>query len=371
MSWLGLLLRNLWRRPGRSLFTLLGVAIALASFIALTGLAHGLGQAARESLDERGIHLLVIRRGSVEFFSAILPQTLGAQIAAIPGVVAVAPELSNLLPVGEDGHALVAGWPAGGFQWQGLHLRSGRIPEPDEHGVVLGEALAEALNAEVGGTVELNLEPFPVLGIAAFGAALNRGMVMLPLPQLQRLLGRDGQVTLFHLQVERPGDRTAQEAVRRAVLALRRDLAVVTSDEVLKGNRSIELLNSLSNALALAALVLAGFSVLNTLAMAVEERTREIGVLAAIGWSRGRVLRLVLGEGALLSLMGGLLGALLGEGALAALNAMVLQGGTQALGGPGVIAVALGYGVLVGLLGALWPAWRATQISPAAAMQRG
>lgn len=371
MSWLGLLLRNLWRRPGRSLFTLFGVAIALASFIALTGLSRGLGQAARASLDERGIHLLVIRRGSVEFFSAILPQSLGERIAAIPGVTAVSPELSNLLPVGEDGHALVAGWPAGGFQWQGLRLLHGRLPAPGEHGVVLGEALAAALNAEVGSTVELNLEPFPVLGIAGFGAALNRGMAMLPLPQMQRLLGRDAQVTLFHLQVERPGDRAAAEAVRTAILALRRDLAVVTSDEVLKGNRSVATFNSLANALALAALVLAGFSVLNTLAMAVEERTREIGVLAAIGWSRGRILRLVLGEGAALAVLGGLLGTLLGEGALAALNAMVLQGGTQATGGPGVIAEALGFGVLVGLLGALWPAWRATRISPAAAMRRG
>ncbi|WP_295449375.1 ABC transporter permease [uncultured Thiodictyon sp.] len=372
MNWFGPALRNLWRRPGRSFFTLLGVTIALASFIALTGLARGMQLAARESLDERGVHLLVIRRGSVEFFSAILPQTLGERIAAIPGVVAVSPELSNLLPIGEDTHALVAGWPAGGFQWERLTLLRGRLPDPGEHGLVLGEALAEALHADVGAVVELNLESFPVLGIAGFGAALNRGMAMLPLPELQRLLGRDGQVTLFHLRIERPGDRAAEAAVRTAIQALRRDLAVVTSDEVLSGNRSVAMLNALADALALAALVLAGLSVLNTLAMSVEERTREIGVLAAIGWSRGRILRLILGEGAVLSAAGGVLGAVLGQVALTVLNRLVLAGGgTRAVSGPGVLAAALGFGLLAGVLGALWPAWRATRISPAAAMRRG
>lgn len=372
MNWAGLVFRNLWRRPGRSAFTLLGVAMALASFLTLASISRGLERAARESLDERGIHLLVIKRGTVEFFSAVLPESLGVSLAAVPGVAAVSPELDNLLPVGEDGHALVAGWPDDGFQWRDLRLLRGRLPLPGERAAVLGEALAEALRADLGAQISINLEHFTVVGVAGFGTALNRGMAMLPLAQMQRLLARPGQVTLFHLRLHDPTDRAVRDAVRVAALALRADLSVVTSDEVLRGNRSMAMLSAVSDALAIAALLIAVFSVLNTLAMSVEERTREIGVLAAIGWSRGRILRLVLGEGLLLAGLGGLLGSGLGLAAIAALNHLVLQqGGTHAASGPALLATALGVGLLVGALGALWPAWRATRISPAAAMRRG
>lgn len=372
MTWLGLLLRNLWRRPGRSLFTLLGVAIALASFVTLAGLARGIERAARDSLDERGIHLLVVKRGTVEFFAAILPQALGERIAALPGVAEVSPELANLLSVGEDGHALVAGWPESSFQWSGLRLLRGRLPAPGERAVVLGEALAEALHAEPGDRVEINLEPFPVAGIAGFGSTLNRGMAILPLPELQRLIGRAGQVTLFQLRLHRPGDHAAEAAIRAGVQAMRPDLSVVTSDEVLRSNRSVAMLGALADALSLAALALAALSVLNTLAMAVEERGREIGVLAAIGWSRGRILRLVLGEGMLLAAGGGMLGAGLGLLAMALLNRLLLvQGGTHVSASLATLVTAFGAALLVGALGALWPAWRATRISPAAAMRRG
>lgn len=372
MTWLGLVWRNLARRPGRSLFTLLGVGLALASFLTLASISRGLDQAARGSLDERGVHMLVVKRATVEFFSAILPEGLGAELARLPGVTGVSPELANLLPVGEDGHALVAGWPVGGFQWEGLRLLAGRPPEPGERGVVLGEGLAEALGLRPGQPVRIQLEEFPVLGIAGFGAALNRGLAIMPLAELQRLLARPGQVTLFHLRLEAPGDPAAREAVRRAVAALRPDLAAVTSDEVLRGNRAMAMIAAVADALGLAALAIAVISVLNTLAMSVEERTREIGVLAAIGWPRGRILGLVLGEGLALAAAGGVLGALAGQGALELLNRLVLlEGGLEARSGGALVAMALGAGLLVGALGALWPAWRATRISPAAAMRRG
>ena len=371
MTWLGLLLRSLWRRRARSAFTILGVALALASFLTLASLSRGIEHSARESLNERGIHLLVMRRGSVEFFAAILPEALGAQIAAIPGVAAVSPELANLLGVGEDGHALVAGWPPDSFQWGELRLTAGRLPARGERAVVLGEALAEALRAGPGSDVDINLEAFPVAGIAAFGTALNRSVALMPLPDMQRLIARPGQVTLFQLRLHDPSDPAAREVVRAGVQALRPDLSVVASEDVLRGNRAVAMLGSVADALAIAAVLIAVVSVLNTLAMAVEERTQEIGVLAAIGWSRGRILRLILGEGLLLAALGSLIGAALGQGAIAVLNRLVLsQGGTHAASGASLLATALGVGLLVGAAGALWPAWRATRISPAAAMRR-
>lgn len=368
MTWLGFLLRNLARRPGRSIFTLLGVALATGSFLTLTGLSRGMVDASQASLAERGIDLVVVQRGMVEFFASTLPDSLGAGIAGVAEVAEVAGELSTLLPVGEDAHAIVSGWDPQGFQWRRLPLARGRLPGPGEAGVVLGDAVAEAMHVDVGDDVTLNFSRMRVTGIAGFSSLLNRGMAVMRLDSLQTLLARPGQVTLFHVRL-RPGG--AQASARRAISALRPGLSVTTANEVLSDNKAVQTLAAASGAVALVALVMASLSVLNTLAMAVEERTREIGILAAIGWSRGRILGLILGEGLLLAACGGVLGGGIGWLGNLLLGLTVVPGagmplaavlwlGTQAM----LAALALG------AAGAFWPAWRAARISPALALRR-
>jgi putative ABC transport system permease protein len=371
MSWLGFLLRNLWRRPGRSLFTLLAVALAIASFHVLAGLSRGMDRAAHDSLAERGIDLVVMKRGAVEFFASTLPQALAADIGRIPGVADVSAELGAVAPVGEEAHAIVGCWETDGFQWRTVPLTRGRLPASGEGGVVLGEGLAEATHIDVGGTVTLNFSDFHVTGIAAFSSALNRGMALMPLSDLQALMFREGQVSLFNVRLAAPGDPAAREAARDAIMALRPDLTVATTNEVLRGNRLVAILLASSDVIAGAALVIACLFVLNTLAMAVEERTRDIGILAAIGWSRRRIVALILSEGMLLAGLGGLLGTGLGRLGSNSLNLFVFLGGGPSTQATATFALAaLVAALAVGALGAFWPAWRAARLNPATALRR-
>ena len=371
MSWFGFLFRNLWRRPARSLFTLLAVALAIASFHVLAGLSRGMDEAAEASLAERGIDLVVMKRGAVEFFSSTLPQSLAADIRAIPGVADVSGELGAVTPVGEEAHAIVGGWEPDGFQWRTVPLTRGALPTPGEGGVVLGEGLAEATGIDVGGRIRLNYTEFRVTGIAAFTSAINRGMALMPLPDLQALLSREAQVSMFNVRLAAAGDAAALETTRQAIAALQPNLAVTTTNEILRGNRVVAILLASSDAIAVAALVIACLFVLNTLAMAVEERTRDIGVLAAIGWSRRRIVALILCEGVLLAGVGGLLGTGLGWLGGDSLNLLVFLGGglsTQASASFALAALAAALGV--GALGAFWPAWRAARLNPSAALRR-
>jgi putative ABC transport system permease protein len=110
--------------------------------------------------------------------------------------------------------------------------------------------------------------------------------------------------------------------------------------------------------------------VFNTMLMSVSERTREIGVLLAIGWRRGRVIRLVLIESAALSVLGGLLGVLLGVLGVTVLeHHAMLRGKIDGLFTGGLFASALGLALGLGLLGGLYPAWRASRLVPAAALR--
>ena len=371
MTWPGLLLRNLVRRPGRSSFTLLGVALAIAGFLTLTSVSKGLEEASQSSLRERGIDLVVMQRGMVEFFASNLPESLSREIAKIPGIANVAGELGALLPIGDDNHALAAGWQPDSQAFRSIPLSRGRLPVPGERGVVLGQVLADALQIEVGATVRLQFTPFKVVGIADFSSPLNSGMAILPLPDLQALLGRVGQVTLFQMQLVDPGDDKTTTAVRAAVTALRPDLVVSVADEVLRNNRQVAMLSASSAAISIAALVMASLLILNTLLMAVEERTHEIGILAAIGWSRWRIIGLILNEGMLLAAAGGLLGAVAGQLGGLALHRFVMAGSGIAISAqlaPAIIAVVCAVGL--GGLGALYPAWKASRLSPTTALRQ-
>ena len=368
MTWLGLLLRNLWRRPGRSTLTLLGIILAVASFVALSELSRGIETAARAALDERGVDLVVAERGMVEFFASSLPERLEQDISRLPGVADVSAELGALVPVGADNHAIVGGWRVDSFAWRGVPVIRGRMPTPGGGEVLLGDALAEALGADIGAEVTLGFSRLRVSGIAAFHSAFNRSLALMPLPDLQSLLARPGRVTVFQIRLRHGDDVTA---FRSAIVALSPGLSVTATDELLRDNKAMAILNVMSGAIALVALAMACLAVMNTLAMAVEERTRDIGILAAIGWSRARMLALILSEGMLLALAGGMVGGALGAVGITALKQVVLPNVAMS-GRPAasLMLAALAAALAVGGLGAFWPAWRASRIRPAAALRR-
>jgi putative ABC transport system permease protein len=371
MTWLGLLLRNLLRRPGRSIFTLLGVALAIGSFLALASLSSGMQDGAQATLEERGIDLMVIKRGMVEVFGGSLPEALGDRIRQLPGVAGASGELNTMLQLDDETHVVVSGWGERDFMFREMKLLRGRRPEPGEAGVILGDTLAEARHLDLGADIMLDFTPFKVVGIGAFSSPMLRGIVIMPLARMQQLLARSSQVTLFQVRVAAPHDPAAREAARARIGALGPDLLVLTSDQALQGSKAMAMLSSSSLAIAVVALTMACLSVLNTLAMSVEERIREIGILSTIGWQPARILALVLSEGVLLAAAGGLVGVALGFVADQLLIALVLPGSgmtaraTLSLAGTGIAAA-----LSVGLLGGLWPAWRASRLPPAAALRQ-
>ncbi len=370
MTLFGIALRNLWRRPGRSVFTLLGVALAVASYLTMAGLSRSLADGTKDSLKERGVDLVVSRRGLVELFGGSLPADLKTPILAAPEVAEATPELVTLLEVGDGVQSIVSGWEEGGFTYREMKLLRGRMPHPGRHEIIVGDELAEAMHKGLGGTVTLNFEDFTIVGVADFGSGMLRGMAVMPLSDLQALLGLPGRATMFQVRLKH---RDAL-ALRRATAALERvrnDLNVAGSDEFLRSNKTIGMLSTASLAIAIVAMAMASLSVLNTLAMAVEERVREIGVLASIGWPRRRILGLILLEGVILAGLGGVVGACVGQVALMFLDYTLLPGSGLTVETNSLIALqALFAALVVGAVGGMGPALQASNLTPAAALRR-
>src|SRR4051812_25638370 len=122
MTWFGLVTGNLLRRPGRAAFTVLGVGLAVASYMALTGLTRGMIEGANASHEERGVDLVVADRGMIDVFAGSLSESLDAEIRRQPGVADIAAELDASLELPGAGQVIVGGWPADQFNFREMHL---------------------------------------------------------------------------------------------------------------------------------------------------------------------------------------------------------------------------------------------------------
>jgi putative ABC transport system permease protein len=371
MNHLELAFRNLKRRPARSILTILGVAFAVGSFITLYGLSRSVHENVQRSFDEHGTDLTVRRRGIAEPFGGTIPQTVMPEIAKIPGVAAVSGQLITFAATDNDDSVLAAGWAPDSFYWDNVPLKAGRIPNPNEHKVAMvGNDIAQALGKKVGDEITLLGEKFRIVGLTDYHSIINRNQVIVNLADLQDLTFRAGAVTFLSIKLEHPTDQAEADRIARTIEGMEK-LSVSRSEGMLRSDSLFGLMTAVSTSMAWVALFMGVLMVLNTLLMAVLERTREIGILSAIGWSTERIMGALVIEGFILSAFGSVLGIVLGVAGSKLLSSIPAIGRYVAVEPtlPLIAATALA-AIVLGILGSFYPAFVATRQSPAAALER-
>jgi putative ABC transport system permease protein len=371
MNHLQLAFRNLQRRPTRSILTVLGVAVAVGSFITLYGLSRSVNANVQQAFEERGTDLTIRRRGIAEPFGGTVPESIIPDVAKIPGVAAVSGQLLTFASTDNDDHVIAFGWPDDSFFWSGVPLADGRMPNPGERKFALvGKDIANTLDKHIGDDITLLGEKFKIIGITNYTSVINRNAVIVSLADLQEATFRTGSVTFVAVRLANPGDQTETDRVSKAIEALG-ELSVTRSEAMLKNDSLVGLLDAVSSSMAWVALLMGILMVLNTLLMAVLERTREIGILSAIGWSTERIMGALVIEGFLLSAAGSMLGILLGIAGSRLLSAIPAIGRYVAVRPtPGLIIVTAIAAIALGILGSFYPAFVATRASPAEALER-
>jgi putative ABC transport system permease protein len=373
MRFLAIPARNLWRRPARTALTLLGILVAVGSLVALVSLASGFGNAWLASLNERKTQFVAVQKGVVEILTSALPQSLIERLRGVEGVASAHGALLGLVPAEEDYTVLLAGWAEDDPEWSDLTYIEGRAPQPGEPAVVvLGEVLSQALDKHPGDQLTVLYRPLRVVGIARFGNAINNNMALAPLAQVQALMNREDSLTLVHLRLTHPEQPEAVATATAALLAAAPEAAFTATGDLAAQNEIVGLLDAIAWATSAIAIFMGVVIVANTLMMAVTERTEEIGLLSAVGWSRRRILAMILVEGLLLGIGGGVLGCVAGAGAAYWVASLPVVGGflepevTVML----VLQILLAVVLLSGI-GGLYPAWRASRIQPAEALRHG
>jgi putative ABC transport system permease protein len=385
-------LRDLGRRKLRTTLTVAGITIGIWALVVFGSMANKIN-----SLVEGGSRYfegkIVVSDASGRGFAALavpMSVTLGPDIAALAGVDVVVPtidftadeEFGGGFGQPDQVSASVAGADEGRESFP-LTALQGRLLTADDEGrdvAVLGQDIARKRAVSVGGTVDVRGTPFEVVGILEPTLTAPDTTIFLPLEAGQRILHdqlpaivRD-QMTADDLAssfVVYPVREADPEVVADAIEAGIPNTATLTGEsfDALIGS-SVAIFNAIIVGVGLISLVVGGLSVINTMAMSVAERTREIGIKRAIGGSRGRIVRELMIEAGLIGFIGGVFGLGLGALVVYLVNEAGRSSGTvlfELTLGTAISSVA--FSTILGVLAGVVPALHAARLDPVDALR--
>ena len=372
MRFITLIFRNLVRRGVRTSLTVLGLGVGVSAVVSLLGISWGFERSFMAVYEAKEIDLVVSKAGVGDRLSSYLDESVGDELRRVPGVKRAEGSLVDTTSF-EEAHlstVVISGWVPGGLMFKGLRILEGRTLEPgDEKAVIIGRVLALNLTKKAGEELDISDEKYKIVGVHEADSLFeNSGMVM-PLSEVQRRMGRPHQVTAFLVSADVKDDKSVHDLGQRIEKAVKGVAASPARDFVM-GDNQIRLATAMSWATSAIAMVLGSLGVLNTMMMSVFERTKEIGILRALGWRRTRVLNLILGESVMLGLAGAVLGSVL---AFLGVKALVQFPMTRSFINPNLPPTVLALGIVLGVglsfFGGFYPALRASALDPTEALR--
>ena len=383
-------LRNLRSRALRTTLTVSGIAIGILALVVVGSLAERLQTivARSSALNTNAIFAIATSVDRSGGDAQTQLQTATEEIKSFGGVRAVVPEV--IIPYargGSDGGrfgppALVFGFApqAREFRAESPSIAGGRdLREDDDRAVVIGADFAAAEHARVGSTIAIYGNSFHVVGTIEKSFTIFDAALVVPFAQAQALMRQNVPPVVPALPsapatalmvVVVPGTDTGVLARRIALLT---GLQARDPKETAANFQSAtSIFDAIVFGAALIALLVGAFSIVNTMTIAVTERTREIGIRKAIGAGEGDIVREFLVEAAAIGAIGGAAGILAGALVVAAINARNAAGGNLELFAltPRLIAGSFGFSLALSVIAGLVPAISAARLDPTEALRR-
>lgn len=369
------------------MLTIFGITIGVLALVVMGGMAEKINLLVAGGTDYYSDRVIVQAEGTSLYSDSPLSYSKREALQGVPGVAAVAGSIDTLL---DTDLSMSFGPPPmiTGTDFQGRELEtfamgvsSGRMLEPgDAGGVVVGCDLVDKLGAEVDGTVTIRGEQFTVVGILGKTLTAPDTTVQMTLADAQRLFVQDvpeilrGQVDQTDLVTSfvvypTPGTDPEQLAARINDTV---DGVSATGPSGFQEQiaNATKIFNAILYGIAIIALFVGGLSVVNTMTMSVNERTREIGVRKAIGASDGQIVAQFLTESGFIGFIGGVSGLFLGWLA-ATITDMLLKSHNLDLFlvTPRLAIGSVLFAVFLGFVSGLYPSLHAARLQPVTALR--
>ena len=391
MSITKLVSKNLFRRKGRFVFTLLGISIGMAAFVALLSLGRSMESEISRQADALGADFIITPENiciynqmailTGETITELMPFEVFERINAIDGLTVIPHLTQNVRVNGNEPRRVAVGiLPEESKNFRNWEMSSGRFfAHQDEAVIVLGSvfeqrglfALGDMLTIGRGG------ETFEVVGFLKANDSADDMTIFLPLSVVQETFRPDdgNMISYMSAKVDDVMNIPQLEADIHAVAAVQ-----VSTDEQLLGSvmTIVSSVNVTLQLVAAVSLIAAAFGIINTMMTAITERRREIGILRAIGGKRGTIFKIFMLESGLYGLFGGIVGVITGLVASVFIAPMITQGTAgELLKGANleainidvtVIATAIGLSLIIAVLSGLYPAWKASELTPVEAI---
>lgn len=372
----GLARRNLSRHRVRSLLAVVGIIIGVVAIASLGIFGNSIRLSVADAFGDVGNELLIFpafENGKVN----ITDETF-RQITKVRGI-------NRAVPIKSGADAVILNKDASYASIYGingedmpyiLEINDGHFLKKNSDNCVVGATLANDKDLIVGSKVSIKGKGFRVVGILkekGIGIGMNPDQSIFISSDMYSEIydSADYDTVIVKVKNLEEVDRVKEDIEK--TLNKREDFVMVMAMEAL-----LEGINSFFNTLSTflmgigsISLIVAGVSILNVMLMSTTERTKEIGVMRAIGASKGEVLRMFILEALIISAVGSVIGGVLSFAGGFVINILILKQASYLFDPSSFLYVFLGmgFGLLTGLLGGMYPAWRASQLKPIDALR--
>lgn len=386
-------LYSIKRKKFMFLLNILGVVIGIAAIVALISIGEGMQASIEEAFEDFGADKIIVMAGGLQgmaggFGSGVSLEEADVKlIERVPGVVKASGMTFSQYPIKYRKESIVVYISGIGAEdakdffedIASVEFESGRIYKKGEDKVVIiGSRVKTAFDKDlkVGDSLEIKGTKFKIVGIMkSIGSPQDDNSVTMPLDTYRDLFGKSDELTMIYASA------TDADRAMRVAKDIEEELddkygegifSAITSEQLADQISSIfDMITLVLAGIASISLIVAGVGIANTMMMSIMERTREIGVMKAIGATNYQVMEIFLIESALLGFFGGIFGIVLGTGMSKAISfyGQTFFFALNTAVTPQLALFALGFSVIVGMLSGAWPARRAAKMNTVDALR--
>lgn len=373
MSFLKLILRNPFRVKSRAVLSIIGIAIGITLIVALGSISAGLKESTEQSLEVAGTDFVVYPTTMIS--SDGRPKTIdasyGDKIANFEGVKEIAP--ISVYYMFNNGNYfdmdILMGMDAVEFKFFDATMIDGKMFENNTKEVIIGKLYSKSKNLSVGDDTTVAGNTFKVAGIYEVGDKELDNEILTSKATLNNISNSTDYFTIY-VKLDEGAD---VEAVKEKFDEEFKDdnlTAVSSLSDNQMMNEQITMIDGATWAISLLAIIVGGIGIINTMIMSIYDRIREFGVLKAVGWSKRRILIMVMGESIVLTLVSAVVGSIIAIiGTQAAVFAMGPDSSFTVAYTLELFVQAFAVALIVGIIGGVYPAYKASNMSPTEALR--